>query len=1157
MNKTQNDTPLLVRDGTGQDRRLPEALRTTYVQVDERAPEFFDYFARQYANLIRYYNEQNKPDDTWEPFFPEEVDPSEPHYALYRTFVSFLGVLQKQVNQITQRHLDFFYEKVLRLSPKAASPDKVHMLFELAKNVYQHPLKAGTLLKAGKDETGIPVFFKTERDLIINKGKVASLKTVFKAQDDRAIYAAPFANSQYSLGQEELDEMNPDWPAFGFHPPETFAAININREPTDTLNYNDEINAKLGFAVASPILWLQKGERVITLQVTLGRAVTKDLNQYGEIFTISYTTEEGWWDVPAEQVVFTNPAANDSFTLTISLTAEDLSVIPYAEEIIGEDYDSTQPMLRVLVTNMEAYEALQEAFIKKVDIDVTVTKVRELLLQSDEGIIDPNKPFRPYGGNPELGTGFYVGYPEAFHKKLDSFNINLEYKGITEGDLTAYYSRYFESTNSQAKPIFNFLRNFWKKVEALKTSDDFLEGDEKAKKEVKAVTDAKSELNNLIAGFDPSNPFEKAVTDAYDAFKGLITDGLTSSLRPSILPNATEDLTDALKKLAASLLGDNSIFSAQPYYLDKKNWVPMSSSIGLFNPTDAQEPVSLSFLSSGNPSFTNYDYERDLEAPIPDVYDVGTSRGFIKLELNGPEQPFLAFGHKEYTPLYTESIITRTDPNKDDEALPNEPYTPVIKSISLDYTSSISVVANNAGGEAEKLYQVGPFGHAIQPVAHTDSSIDDPYLLPHFENRGNLYVGLQNIEPGNSISLLFRVSEGTGDGNLTKDEIEWSVLTDNFTWEPLRRNVLGDSTNDFLNSGIISFAIPETATTHSTLLGKGYVWLRGTVARHPETENKLVAIHAQAVTAEFMNMGNDPNRLGQPLPAGTVEKLDRKQAQIKKVIQPYASFGGRKQEADESFYTRASERLRHKNRAITLWDYERLVLDEFPSVYKVKCLNHTNRISERAPGYVTLVIVSNLRNQNAVNPLKPLTSQSTLEGIKDFLLQFNSPFLSLAANSKQHGERLIVQNPDFEEIRVNFKVRFHQHEGLDIGYQLGQLEQAIIRFLAPWAYDQGVDIVLGGRVHKSMILNFVENLEYVDFVACFEMFHYVENQAPVEKDEIVPARSSTILVPHPNHTITHMASDDDCGCESDPKPPITPERDGIGVMIVQNDFEVN
>ena len=76
--------------------------------------------------------------------------------------------------------------------------------------------------------------------------------------------------------------------------------------------------------------------------------------------------------------------------------------------------------------------------------------------------------------------------------------------------------------------------------------------------------------------------------------------------------------------------------------------------------------------------------------------------------------------------------------------------------------------------------------------------------------------------------------------------------------------------------------------------------------------------------------------------------------------------GGKTPEQPADFNVRVSERLRHKRRALTIWDYERLVLEKFPQIYKVKCLNHTQYepapgpggiYRELAPGHVTIVTV--------------------------------------------------------------------------------------------------------------------------------------------------------------------------------------------------------
>ena len=70
------------------------------------------------------------------------------------------------------------------------------------------------------------------------------------------------------------------------------------------------------------------------------------------------------------------------------------------------------------------------------------------------------------------------------------------------------------------------------------------------------------------------------------------------------------------------------------------------------------------------------------------------------------------------------------------------------------------------------------------------------------------------------------------------------------------------------------------------------------------------------------------------------------------------NFNGKMKEAGNKFYTRVSERLRHKGRTIALWDYERLVLQYFPGVYKVKCINHASLSSFADAGHTLIIELS-------------------------------------------------------------------------------------------------------------------------------------------------------------------------------------------------------
>jgi hypothetical protein len=214
-----------------------------------------------------------------------------------------------------------------------------------------------------------------------------------------------------------------------------------------------------------------------------------------------------------------------------------------------------------------------------------------------------------------------------------------------------------------------------------------------------------------------------------------------------------------------------------------------------------------------------------------------------------------------------------------------------------------------------------------------------------------------------------------------------------------------------------------------------------------------------------------------------------------------------------------SERLRHKERAVTIWDYERLVLEHFPSIYKVKCLPNTlitkDAYSEKSPGHVGLVTIPNLVNSNAADPLNPYTAKSVREEIQQFLDVHHSGAATLH-----------VDHPLFEQVQVEALVTFR--EGYDETYFTNELKEDITRFLAPWAFAESVEIEFGGKVYKSVLIDFVEELEYVDYLTCFKLNHYVEKALyKSDQEEIVATTGRSVLVSHSNHKV----NDADTICE--------------------------
>jgi hypothetical protein len=132
-----------------------------------------------------------------------------------------------------------------------------------------------------------------------------------------------------------------------------------------------------------------------------------------------------------------------------------------------------------------------------------------------------------------------------------------------------------------------------------------------------------------------------------------------------------------------------------------------------------------------------------------------------------------------------------------------------------------------------------------------------------------------------------------------------------------------------------------------------------------------------------------------------------------------------------------------------------------------------------------------------------------------------------------------VRNPQFEEVRVKFSVRLY--DGYDETYWTLQLQQAITRFLSPWAFSEGGTPTFGGKVYKSVLINFVEDQPYVDYVTDFQLFRDVGGvKGTADLDEVEGSKAVSILVSAPasKHAITvlHPAADaelaETCSCDA-------------------------
>lgn len=1084
-----------------------------------------------------------------------------PHIALFWAFLKLLEYPQTDMNALSAKHLDFYYRDVLQLKPKAAIPDSVHAVFELARNFFDYEVEKGTYLKDGKDVSGVDILFKTDKTLVLNNIALDTegVKNVFVETDKITkevinIYAAPKADTDDGIATPPT---NSQWRAFG----------------------NSEMPfATVGFAIASPQLLLKEGARTIGFKMYFKETFDHNLKGFIEselkynVHTL-LSGEKGWIygkitkvevaDYPttttgtralsssknlasnasslaASPTVFAASAGLSRFTVlqTKGLSASGLLGIKAVG--FGSSNTGTTGATESSATTMPVTSRPIEEPPKKI-IEAKTTLTFTLSLEVKQSAVVNYTP-SVHGGNfaTQLPVAQFLFDNEGIE---GSTNVNFENidkitvfdpnkkERIRQTPAPAVTARYFindlvqldgsiykalvdiktdvapvskETTTQWAYIKRSFPYKYFQELGCLVSLD--INVDVKGMKNLILENDLG--VVNAAKPFMPFGSQPKVGNSFYIGSHEVFSkklDSLGLKIEWEDLP-ATDFATHYAPY--TDKITNNSYFKVNSQFLNEGEWSLRSSDISLFQANNAAPPSAAnSLVVPNNPA------KRESFLEPFDTFSPSLLRGGIRLKLKTD------FFHGLYPTVLISSITNKT-------ATPKLPYTPLITSFSIDYTSNEFIDFNDDyGTQPEQLFQIHPFGTAEMYPSEKNGSIGNvllsntivpQFLIDNYKTvaQGTFYIGLKNVHAAapnedQIVSILFQVAEGSEDPNTTptptKQPIKWSYLVNNEWKLFLDSQIISDTTNNFLKSGIIQFNLPAAMNSGNTVLKQGTSWLKAAIESGTEGVCRMVAVHPQAVRSTFENIGNHPNRVATPLDGNAIGRLKERVAEVKKVLQPYPSFGGRATEADAFFYERVSERLRHKQRAVTMWDYEHLVLEAFPEVYKVRCIPHAKPLktvtdtqlleSEYRAGFVTLIAVPNLRNQNAYNPLRPTLSKNKLSEIQAFLQQIADDFVEIA-----------VHSPVFETVYTAFRVAFRK--GYDAGFYKNKLKEDIIQFLSPWIYDAGIELSFGGKIHRSTILNFVEQREYVDFVDNFKLFHQGE-----EVENAVASTSASVLIP--------------------------------------------
>lgn len=914
----------------------------------------------------------------------------EPAAGLFAAFLALYQNVQRHVNGFTGRHTDFYYRDVLDMQPRAAEPDRVHIVCQPVPGAgVRSIVPAGTRFAAGKDAQQRPLEFVSEADLVLTDARVAALHTL---RLERGTLRLQGEGSFECVKRIVADAPGAVAAAAGAPPP--FWSLFGGSLGLGAATQQD---AALGWAVASPLLWLKEGQREIALTLKLRdlagdglwhrMAQGSSLVQWQfvralpQLFRIRLTTAAGWWEAD-DCNVSRLPALADGHErveIRVRLRPEAPAIVGCVPALHGASWGTVLPLMRLQVRQdvaLCAYSLLDQLQWDELGIAVRVTGARDLVLGNQLGRLDPSMPFTPFGPMAMPGDYLVFGAAEAASKPLTRLRLHLQWGNLPQelGGFAEHYAAY---------------------------DSDFSDGRFLAAASV------------LQEGQWRSLPVDAQGRPVFTLGPGgrLTPDG-TVAFDPATLQ-------------------------------------------AFFKPVAPPAPGQ------------------------PFVYDVRSRAGFFRWELRAPQA---GFGHQEYARVLAR-IVSANARRKEPLPLPNPPYTPVVERVTLDYEAAATVSLGGKGQPQSvptELFHIHPFGlERIHPGAPGPRTV-----LPLWPEDGNLHIGLAGTDPQGTLSLLFELRGEVAEPRLVRTaRIRWSYLAGNRWHELPPGRVLADTTGGFVTSGIVTLDLPAGLDLQSTVMPAGLYWLRLSASADFDSFAAVYSVRAQALCAVRAPESALPLAY-EALPPGSITGPAASVPGLAKAQQVGASFGLRPRESDGQLKVRTGERLKHKNRAWLPWDIERMVLERFPSVFKVRCFPHLDSRDPRAasPGDVLVVIVPALSGEEAAKDVPgPRLNAIELSRIQAFLAGQATPFA-----------RIVVRNASYERVQVRCAVAWKH--GSNAGWCERLLNQSLFDHLSPWN-DQGHRAHFDWMLRREHVEAHIRSLPYVEFVTGVSLLHVAASDA--------------------------------------------------------------
>jgi hypothetical protein len=1094
----------------------------------------------------------------------------EPSIGLFITFLKLYQRVQNKINQFSAKHRDYYYFKLLKVTNQKEYKDREILLIE--------PQKQYTEIVIEKDrefnsDRLINEPYQSISDYVVSHAEVKSLFTIY-LERDRYISPEYFFNYVTRIKLNELqialnevkDPPKITWPLFGHKKGASFQA--------------KDVDAGIGFAIASPSFYLEEGERKIRLNFSLKEKFNSQMEidnwlNINAMNIAKYTSEKRSIEnkVCLHQC-FNSLCKSCKYQPDLSIEKMLCQMGKYAIDEFFYCVIETQRknivklfllnLLKLSQTQNDYFFAVGKIFnrhllsFKKWLTNLDLCEIKRIHDQKSDLPLFKSVPLNDiysfisdeneYQHFQLLDNSFKLKITtETGWSEIDNYQISIENfsenkchftieLSISSGEesVLSYQPEIHGDIFSTQLPLLKVSLNNSANFYAYSLFEDFHITKINIETAVKGLTSLVA--YNEHGQVDTTKPFtvfgplpknqSYLMVGSYEPAKKNVLE-YSVSVKWAGLPKDLGGFYSYYKeyglaidnnnfKLAKSMLKDGKwkpIDTINMFELSIETDVLLCSDIWTFYSDELATPIKESISEE---EFNGYQYIRN---------------GFYKVLLSEPE---IAFGHGAYNQILA-TAITINSKLKVQKTLPKPPFTPAIESISINYTSTETIDFDLRHKDKCQFYHCNGKANVL---AQSISKGFLPTLLPDFSQYGYLFIGFKASNLPSVLSLYFKLED---DSTLavkgSSPTITWSIYTKN-GWNILPvAKILVDSTEGLTVAGVVTIELPKNMVIDHSIAPNNLYWLRVSVNDSIEHFSSIANVVCNCIEVQRQSKSADEAKTKNWIAEKPISGVKNIQAVLQQ--NQNHTIAGKRQ-----LIMATSEKLRHKNRLVTAWDYEHFILDNFPDLFLVKCFCHMNSNSvEPQPGNVLIIVIPMLKvNQNFADNINVDTT--ILRKIYRAIKKVSPPFINIE-----------VRNPRYERIQIRCSVTFKNK--VTAGNSCIALNKQICEYFSPYKLT-GKKILFGWQLTCGEMISYIRELPTVQSITNFSILHIneiTEQQYELNDTVELKEHNSSVLtslypwclpIPDKNHVIEVIELPQI----------IAPNITGIDEMEVGNNFIV-